>query len=52
MAKVTGNVALRDPATGAIVVLNTGDEVPDWADGLVGPHLLEQPAGARSKSDK
>ncbi len=41
MAKVNGTTVLRDPATLRPVVLREGDDVPDWATGMVGDHLLD-----------
>lgn len=38
-ARLLANVALRHPKKGAVVVLLKGDEVPAWADSLVGQHL-------------
>ena len=40
MAKLTGNTVLTRPGTLDLVFLAAGDDVPDWADGLVGNHLL------------
>lgn len=37
---LTGNVVLRHPDTQGTVVLTAGSTVPDWAEGLVGEHLL------------
>lgn len=37
--KVTANVILRDPKTGAVTVINAGEEVPDWAEPRIGDHL-------------
>ena len=41
--KVTANTMLRDPSTGDLVSVAAGEDVPQWADGLVGAHLLDAP---------
>ena len=55
MPKLTGNTTLMRPDTLEVVTLAEGDDLPDWADGLVGAHLLveeEKPKRpARRKSD-
>lgn len=38
-ARLLANVALRNPEKGSVVVLLKGDEIPSWADSLVGQHL-------------
>lgn len=56
MAKLNGNTVVTHPETGAPAVLLEGEEVPDWAEGLIGDHLidgsdveeLEKPAGNAS----
>ena len=55
MPKLTGSTTLMRPDTLEVVTLAEGDDLPDWADGLVGAHLLveeEKPKRpARRKSD-
>jgi hypothetical protein len=47
--KLTGNVVLRNPETAALEVLQAGQDVPSWASGLIGDHLLEdKPAPRKS----
>jgi hypothetical protein len=41
MAKLTDNTVVAHPDTGAPTVLLKGDDVPDWAKGLVGNHLVD-----------
>lgn len=41
MAKLTGNTIVSHPETGVPTVLLKDSDVPDWADGLIGDHLLE-----------
>ena len=41
MAKLTANVAVRHPDTGAVEVLLEGSDLPSWAAGLVGDHALD-----------
>lgn len=40
MATLSGNVALRHPESGEPVSLIAGSEVPEWATGLIGAHLI------------
>lgn len=55
MPKLTGSTTLMRPDTLEVVTLAEGDDLPEWADGLVGAHLLvedEKPKRpARRKSD-
>lgn len=46
MATLSGNTIVTHPETGAPTVLLEGEEIPDWADGLIGDHLIE---GAESQ---
>ena len=39
-AVLAGNVLVRNPATGELVVLLAGEALPDWAASLVGGHAL------------
>ncbi|GAB3304276.1 hypothetical protein EK0264_03725 [Epidermidibacterium keratini] len=49
MAKLKATVIVRNPKTGAVTALLAGSAVPDWAEGLVGDHLLEQERKAPAK---
>lgn len=40
MATLTQNTLVRVPDTGEIVVLNAGEDVPEWALSLVGDHIV------------
>ena len=46
--KLTENVILRNPDRGDPVFLPAGSEVPEWAEGLVGDHVLESGSGPAS----
>lgn len=48
MANLSGNTIVTHPETGSPVVLLEGEEIPDWADGLIGDHLIE---GTDDESD-
>lgn len=41
MATVTDNTIVVNPETGAAVVLAAGADVPEWAEDMVGDHLVE-----------
>ena len=41
MARLKHSVVLRRPTDGGVQGFAAGDEVPEWASGLVGEHLLE-----------
>lgn len=41
MAKLNSNTVVTHPETGAPAVLLSGEDVPDWAEGLIGDHLIE-----------
>ena len=41
MAKLNANTTVMRPDTLEVVTLAECDEVPDWADGLIGDHLIE-----------
>ena len=47
MAVLSGNTVVVNPATGAPTALVAGSTLPDWADGLVGQHLL----GGKTKQE-
>ena len=40
MGSLIGNTVLTHPETGTPVSLLKGQEIPDWAEGLVGDHLM------------
>ena len=52
MARLTENTALMRPGTLEVVTLVAGDEVPDWADGMVGDHLVEDEKPKRAPARK
>ena len=39
--KVTANTLLRDPSTGDLVSVAAGEDVPEWAERLIGAHILK-----------
>lgn len=41
MPRLTAGVALRHPGTGVPVFLPAGTDVPDWATGRIGAHVLD-----------
>lgn len=43
MPKLTGTTIVVNPTTYSAEVLLAGSELPDWASGLVGDHLLDEP---------
>lgn len=52
MARLTENTVLVRPGTLEVVILVAGDEVPDWADGMVGDHLVEDEKPKRAPARK
>ena len=52
MPKLTGNTVVSHPETYQPVVLLTGSDLPVWAVGLVGDHLLDEPAGDPSVTEE
>ncbi len=42
MPKLTDNTMVVHPETREAVLLAATGDLPDWAEGLVGPHLLEE----------
>lgn len=40
MARLTAGVLLRNPGTGQVEFLPAESTLPDWAEGLVGDHVL------------
>lgn len=43
MAKLTANTVVRHPESGEPVALLEGTDLPEWAEKLVGPHVLDVP---------
>ena len=52
MAKLNANTAVMRPDTLEVVTLAEGDEVPGWADGLIGDHLVEDEKPKRAASSR
>lgn len=52
MAKLNANTTLVHPATIEVTTLAAGEEVPDWAEGLVGDHLVEDEKPKRAPARK
>lgn len=52
MAKLNANTTLVHPSTLEATAIAAGDEVPDWADGLVGDHLVEDEKPKRAPARK
>ena len=52
MAKLNANTTVMRPDTLEVVTLAEGDEVPDWADGLIGNHLIEDEKPKRAASSR
>lgn len=50
MAKLTANVVLAHPDTNEPVVLVEGSDLPEWAVGLVGDHVLTEAAPEPEKT--
>ena len=48
---LTGTTVLPDPTTLLPLVLRAGDELPDWADGMVGGHLLGEAGEAPAETE-
>lgn len=48
---LTGATVLPDPTTLLPLVLRKGDELPDWADGMVGGHLLGEVGEAPAETE-
>ena len=56
MATLTATTVVSHPESGQPVALIAGDALPDWADGMVGDHLLKVesdvgPYGALQKKE-
>lgn len=52
MAKLNANTTVMRPDTLEVVALAEGDDVPDWADGLIGDHLVEDEKPKRAASSR
>ena len=52
MAKLNANTTVTRPDTLAVVTLAEGDEVPDWAEGLIGDHLIEDEKPKRAATSR
>ena len=52
MAKLNANTTVTRPDTLEVVTLAEGDEVPDWADGLIGDHLIEDEKPKRAATSR
>ena len=52
MAKLNANTTVMRPDTLEVVTLAEGDDVPDWADGLIGDHLVEDEKPKRAASSR
>ena len=52
MAKLNANTTVMRPDTLEVVTLAEGDEVPDWADSLIGDHLIEDEKPKRAASSR
>lgn len=55
MPKLADNTVLVMPGSATLVYLSAGDDLPEWADGMVGDHLLveaEKPKRAPARASK
>ena len=52
MAKLNANTTVMRPDTLEVVTLAEGDEVPDWAEGLIGDHLVEDEKPKRATTSR
>ena len=52
MAKLNANTTVMRPDTLEVVALAEGDDVPDWAVGLIGDHLVEDEKPKRAASSR
>lgn len=52
MVALNANVIVRHPETSEIVSLAEGSEVPGWAAGLIGQHLIDAKPDAESEKPK
>ena len=52
MPKLKENTLLTKPGTLDLVSLSAGEDVPDWAEGLIGDHLVEDEEPKRATSSR
>ena len=52
MPKLKENTLLTKPGTLDLVSLSAGEDVPDWAVGLIGDHLVEDAKPKRAASSR
>ena len=52
MPKLKENTLLTKPGTHDLVSLSAGEDVPDWAVGLIGDHLVEDEKPKRAASSR
>ena len=52
MPKLKENTLLTNPGTLDLVSLSAGEDVPDWAVGLIGDHLVEDEKPKRAASSR
>lgn len=51
MATLIDNTVVEHPETGERVTLFAGQEIPDWAEDLIGGHLVEAAAETSDEPD-
>lgn len=52
MPKLKENTLLTKPGTLDLVSLSAGEDVPDWAVGLIGDHLVEDEKPNRAATSR
>ncbi len=52
MPKLKENTLLTKPGTLDLVSLSAGEDVPDWAVGLIGDHLVEDEKPKRAATSR
>lgn len=52
MPKLKENTLLTKPGTLDLVSLSAGEDVPDWAVGLIGDHLVEDEQPKRAATSR
>ena len=52
MPKLKENTLLTKPGTLDLVSLSAGEDVPDWAVGLIGDHLVEDERPKRATTSR
>ena len=52
MPKLKENTLLTKPGTLDLVSLSAGEDVPDWAVGMIGDHLVEDEKPKRAASSR